>query len=77
MDLAEYFEKQRDSVFFATADSEGKVNVAALSRPTMMDDGTAAFLMAGHLDHTICSPILMRRIILLSMAAVTEERDCI
>jgi len=51
MDLAEYFEKQRDSVFFATADSEGKVNVAALSRPTMMDDGTAAFLMAGHLTH--------------------------
>jgi len=51
MDLAEYFEKTKGFGVFATADSEGKVNVAALSRPTMMDDGTAAFIMAGHLTH--------------------------
>ena len=51
MDLAEYFEKTKGFGVFATADSEGKVNVAALSRPTMMDDGTAAFLMAGHLTY--------------------------
>ena len=51
MDLTEYFEKTKGFGVFATADSEGNVNVAALSRPTMMDDGTAAFLMAGHLTH--------------------------
>lgn len=51
MDLAEYFEKTKGFGVFATADSEGKVNVAALSRPTIMDDGTAAFIMAGHLTH--------------------------
>ena len=52
MDLTEYFEKTKGFGVFATADSEGNVNVAALSRPTMMDDGTAAFLMAGHLTHS-------------------------
>ncbi|MBW2631916.1 MAG: pyridoxamine 5'-phosphate oxidase family protein [Deltaproteobacteria bacterium] len=51
MDLAEYFEKTKGFGVFATADSEGNVNVAALSRPTVMDDGTAAFLMAGHLTY--------------------------
>ncbi|HPQ43377.1 MAG TPA: pyridoxamine 5'-phosphate oxidase family protein [Syntrophales bacterium] len=51
MDLAEYFEKTKGFGVFATADSEGKINVAALSRPTIMDDGTAAFIMAGHLTH--------------------------
>ena len=51
MDLAEYFEKTKGFGVFATADSEGNVNVAALSRPTVMDDGTAAFLMADHLTH--------------------------
>lgn len=51
MDLAEYFEKTKGFGVFATADSEGKVNVAALSRPTIMEDGTAAFIMAGHLTH--------------------------
>lgn len=51
MDLGEYFDKTRGFGIFATADSDGKVNVAALSRPTIMDDGTAAFLMSGHLTH--------------------------
>jgi len=51
MDLAEYFEKTKGYGVFATADSEGNVNVAALSRPTVMDDGTAAFIMAGHLTY--------------------------
>jgi len=51
MDLAEYFDNTKGFGVFATADSEGNVNVAALSRPTIMDDGTAAFLMSGHLTH--------------------------
>jgi len=51
MDLGEYFDKARGFGIFATADSDGKVNVAALSRPTIMDDGSAAFLMSGHLTH--------------------------
>jgi len=51
MDLGEYFDNTRGFGIFATADSEGKVNVAALSRPTIMEDGTAAFLMSGHLTH--------------------------
>ncbi len=51
MDLAEYFDNTKGFGVLATADSEGNVNVAALSRPTIMDDGTAAFLMSGHLTH--------------------------
>ncbi len=51
MKLADYFEKVKGYGVFATADSEGKVNVAALSRPTVMDDGTVAFIMSGHLTH--------------------------
>jgi len=51
MDLAEYFERTKGFGIFATADSDGKVNVAALSRPTIMEDGRAAFLMSGHLTY--------------------------
>lgn len=51
MKLADYFEKVKGYGVFATADSEGNVNVAALSRPTVMDDGTVAFIMSGHLTH--------------------------
>ncbi len=51
MDLGEYFDKTKGFGIFATADSEGKVNVAALSRPTIMENGSAAFLMSGHLTH--------------------------
>ena len=51
MKLADYFENIKGYGVFATADSEGKVNVAALSRPTVMEDGTAAFIMSGHLTH--------------------------
>jgi hypothetical protein len=51
MKLADYFEMAKGYGVFATADSEGKVNVAALSRPTVMEDGTVAFIMSGHLTH--------------------------
>ncbi|MEA3471315.1 MAG: pyridoxamine 5'-phosphate oxidase family protein [Thermodesulfobacteriota bacterium] len=51
MNLTDYFEKVKGYGVFATADSEGTVNVAALSRPTVMDDGTVAFIMSSHLTH--------------------------
>lgn len=51
MNLAEYFDKVKGFGIMATADAEGRVNVAALSRPTVMEDGTVAFIMAGHLTH--------------------------
>jgi hypothetical protein len=51
MDLTEYFDKTRGFGIFATADSKGQVNVAALSKPTIMEDGTAAFLMSSHLTY--------------------------
>ena len=35
----------------ATADSDDKLNVAAFSKPTMIDEKTVAFIMAGHLTH--------------------------
>ena len=35
----------------ATADSEGRVDAAVYSRPHVMDDGTAAFIMRERLTH--------------------------
>ena len=52
MNLEEYFDKVKGFGVMATADSDGKVNVAALSKPTMIDEKTVAFIMAGHLTHT-------------------------
>lgn len=52
MNLGDYFDKKRGTGVMATADSEGNVNVAALSRPYIVDENTAAFIMAGHLTHT-------------------------
>lgn len=51
MNLGEYFDKVRGFGVMATADAGGNVNVAALSRPYMVDENTAAFIMAGHLTH--------------------------
>ncbi len=51
MNLGEYFDKVKGYGIMATADAEGNVNTAALSRPTVMEDGTVAFLMSGHLTH--------------------------
>jgi len=47
MDLAEYLEKTKGFGVFAAADSEGNLNVAALSRPTVTYDRTAALIMDG------------------------------
>ncbi|MDD5476157.1 MAG: pyridoxamine 5'-phosphate oxidase family protein [Syntrophales bacterium] len=51
MNLGEYFDKVKGVGVMATADSEGNVNAATLSKPVMMDDNTAAFIMSGHLTH--------------------------
>ena len=51
MNLGDYFDKKRGIGIMATSDSEGNVNAAALSRPYMVDENTAAFIMAGHLTH--------------------------
>lgn len=51
MNLSEYFEQTKGSGILATADADGKVNVALYSRPHFMDDGTVAFIMAQRLTH--------------------------
>jgi hypothetical protein len=51
MDLKKYFESAKGTGVLATADSEGKVNVAIYSRPHIFDDGTVAFLMRKKLTH--------------------------
>lgn len=51
MDLRNYFEGTQGRGVLATADSEGKVDVAVYSRPHVMDDGTAAFIMRERLTH--------------------------
>lgn len=51
MNLANYFDKVKGFGILATADSKGNVNAAAISKPVMIDEDTAAFIMAGHLTH--------------------------
>ena len=51
MDLKDYFENTEGRGVLATADSEGKVDVAVYSRPHVMDDDTVAFLMRERLTH--------------------------
>lgn len=54
MKLSEYFEKAKGVGVLATADAEGKVNVAVYSRPHFLDlndDNTLAFIMADRLSH--------------------------
>ena len=51
MKLTEYFDKVKGFGVIATANCEGEVNTATIARPTIMDDGTAAFLMPGHLTY--------------------------
>jgi hypothetical protein len=51
MKLAEYFDSVKGFGVMATVDSGGNINIAAISRPVMMDDETAAFIMAGHLTY--------------------------
>jgi len=51
MDLRDYFEGTQGRGVLATADSAGKVDAAVYSRPHIMEDGTAAFIMRERLTH--------------------------
>ncbi len=51
MDLKAYFDQTRGFGVLATADAEGKVDVAVYARPHVMEDGTLAFIMKDRLTH--------------------------
>jgi hypothetical protein len=51
MSLGEYFENAKGLGVLATADSDGKVDVAVYSRPHVFEDGTVAFIMRDRLTH--------------------------
>ena len=51
MKLKDYFESAKGRGVLATADSEGKVDVAVYSLPHVMDDDTVAFIMAHRLTY--------------------------
>lgn len=52
MDLKKYFEETKGLGIMATADSNGKVDMAVYSRPHFMEDGSIAFIMADRLTHS-------------------------
>ncbi|MBI4773593.1 MAG: pyridoxamine 5'-phosphate oxidase family protein [Deltaproteobacteria bacterium] len=52
MDLKEYFDSAEGTGVLATADAEGKVDVAVFARPHVMEDGTLAFIMRDRLSHS-------------------------
>lgn len=49
MDLQEYFDNAKGSGVLATADKEGKVDIAVYAKPHVMDKETIAFIMADKL----------------------------
>ena len=51
MDLKDYFEEIKGTGVLATADDQGKVDIALYSKPHFMDDGIIAFIMADRLTH--------------------------
>ena len=54
MKLSEYFEQATGVGVLATADGDGKVNVAVFARPHFLnqdDDGTCVFIMSDRLSH--------------------------
>jgi hypothetical protein len=51
MDLKAYFEEKNGRGILATADSEGKVDLAVYGKPHFMEDGTIALIMADRLTH--------------------------
>jgi len=51
MNLAEYFETNKGRGVLATADKDGRVNLAMYARPYFMDDNTIMFIMAERLTH--------------------------
>jgi len=86
MELGKYFENVRGSGVLATADREGRVNVALYARPHVMQDGTLAFIMADrltrqNLEHNPHAAYLFmqdgdqRAGIRLSLTKVRESED--
>ena len=51
MKLDEYFESNKGRGVLATADKDGRVNLAIYARPYFMDDHTVTFIMAERLTH--------------------------
>jgi hypothetical protein len=54
MKLSQYFEQTKGIGVLATADAQGKVNVAIYARPHFLDqhdDGTCAFIMSDRVSH--------------------------
>jgi hypothetical protein len=51
MDLSVYFENTKGRGVLATADENGRVNLAIFSRPHVFEDQTIAFIMPHHLTH--------------------------
>jgi hypothetical protein len=51
MELKEYFESAKGTGILATADGDGKVDLAVYAKPHFMDDGAIAFIMADRLSH--------------------------
>jgi hypothetical protein len=51
MDLREYFEGTKGLGVLATADDQGRVDVAVYASPHIMDDTTVAFIMPDRLTH--------------------------
>ena len=51
MGLGEYFDNAKGHGVLATANAEGKVNVAVYSRPHFIDEETIAYIMTERLTH--------------------------
>lgn len=51
MSLSEYFENAKGHGVLATADAQGKVNVAVYSRPHFIDEENVAYIMTERLTH--------------------------
>jgi len=51
MGLREYFENTEGLGVLATADNDGKVNLAIYARPHVMEDGSLVFIMTDRLTH--------------------------
>ncbi len=51
MDLGKYFEGAKGLGVLATADDQGRVDVAVYASPHFMDDTTIAFIMPDRLTH--------------------------
>jgi hypothetical protein len=51
MELQSYFKEVKGRGVLATADGEGRVDVAVYAKPHFMEDGSVAFIMADRLTH--------------------------